>query len=103
MKKWTTNKRKKINTMKKKIFGWISLILGAINLIATIVYEVHVWDKNKWDIFHDDFKIWALLVLLWVAFGYFFLRWGCEEYLDLRRRKKERKKDERYKKLRDKN
>lgn len=74
--------------MKKKIFGWIAAILGIVNLILTIAFEIYVWDMNKLDIFKKEFKMWVGLVFLWVTFGYFFLRWGCEEYLDYKYKKK---------------
>jgi hypothetical protein len=78
--------------MKKKVFGWITVILGIIDLISTVIFEIHVWDYNKWDIFRNDFKIWALLVLMWVTFGYFFIRWSCEEFLDRKYSKKNKSK-----------
>ena len=74
--------------MKKKIFGWIAAILGIVNLILTIAFEIYVWDMNKLDIFKKEFKMWVGLVFLWVTFGYFFLRWSCEEYLDYKYKKK---------------
>ena len=64
--------------MKKKIFGIISLILGVVNTVLTIRYEVIILGYKRWYAIIHYFKEWAFLVLLWVLFGYFVLLWICE-------------------------
>lgn len=64
--------------MKRRVFGIISLVLGLVNLFLTIRFEISVWKYNRLYVFIHEFKEWSLLVLLWVIFGYFILRWFCE-------------------------
>lgn len=61
--------------MKNKIIGVIALILGIIATVLTIRFEFSVWGYTRLYIIIHRFKEWSFIVLLWVLFMYFTLKW----------------------------
>ena len=61
--------------MKNKIIGGIALIIGIIAIVLTIRFELSVLGYRRIYIIIHKVKEWSFIVLLWVLFMFFTLKW----------------------------